>query len=99
MIALNPFTFPLIDFCEFLCFTHAVRLHSDSVWDVGEDADGVPSVLPVYEAVSLEVKAVDIRLCTHSRQVPRYCIPLTHGQAWEVPIHIPIDGYKLESQK
>lgn len=72
--------------------THAVWLHSDSVGDVREDTDGVSSVLAIDEAVSLEVKAVDVRLWAQSWQVPRYFTPLTHGQAWEVPIHKPIDG-------
>lgn len=76
--------------------THAVWLHSDSVWNVREDADGVTSVLAVDEAVSLEVKAVDVWLWTHSWQVPCHFIRLTHGQAWEVPIHKPIDGWKRE---
>lgn len=35
---------------------------------------------------------VDVRLWAQSWQVPRYFTPLTHGQAWEVPIHKPIDG-------
>lgn len=72
--------------------THAVWLHNNCVWDVRENTDAVSSVLAEEEAVSLEIEAVDIYLCAQSWQVPRYFICLTHGQAWEVPIHKPIDG-------
>lgn len=71
--------------------THAVWLHGDGVGDVREDADGVSPVLAVDEAVALEVKAVDVCLRAQSGQVPRYFVALAHPQAWEVPIHIPID--------
>lgn len=71
--------------------THAVWLHGDGVGDVREDADGVSSALAVDEPVALEVKAVDVCLRAQAGQVPRYCVALTHPQAWEVPIHIPID--------
>lgn len=40
--------------------THAVWLHSDSVCDVRENTDSVSSVLPIDEAVPLEVKADDV---------------------------------------
>lgn len=79
--------------------THAVWLHSNCVWDVREYADAVLSVLAEEEAVSLEIEAVDVRFCTQSWQVPRYFIPLTHGQAWEVPIHKPIDGWQKEKDR
>lgn len=71
--------------------THAVWLHGDGVGDVRKDADGVSSVLAVDEPVALEVKAVDVFLRAQPGQVPRYCVALTHPQAWEVPVHIPID--------
>jgi len=72
--------------------THAVWLHSDSVWDVRENTDGVSSDLLVEEAVALEVKAYDVTLWTQPWQVPCDFIPLTHGQAWEVIVDKPIDG-------
>lgn len=43
-------------------YTHAVRLHSNSVGNVRENVDGVSSVLAINEAVALEVKAVDVGL-------------------------------------
>ena len=72
--------------------TYAVWLHGDSVRDVREDVDGVPPGLAVEDAVSLEVKADDVRLRTQPRQVPRDLVALAHGQAREVPVHKPVDG-------
>lgn len=72
--------------------THAVWLHSDSVWDVREDTDGVSPVLAIDEAIALEIKAVDVCLWAQSWQVPCYFLPITHTQAWEVPVHKSIDG-------
>lgn len=67
--------------------THAVWLHSNCVRDVWENTDGVFSVLPVEEPVSLEVKANDVGLCAQAREVPRGFIPLAHGQARQVSVH------------
>lgn len=78
--------------------THAVWLHGDGVGDVREDTDGVAPGLPVDESVALEVKAVDVCLRAQARQVPRYLVPLAHGQAGEVPVHIPIDGCTTDTE-
>lgn len=78
--------------------THAVRLHGDCVWDVGENADGVSSVLAIEETVSLEVKTVDVRLWAQSRQVPRDFVALAHGQARDVPVHEAVDGWRNNTQ-
>lgn len=82
---------------ETLKHTHAVWFHSDCVWDVRENTDAVSSVLTVDETVSLKIETVDICLCAQSWQVPRYFICLTHGQAWEVPIYKPIEGWERKS--
>lgn len=78
--------------------THAVWLHGDAVADVREDADGVASVQSVDNSVALEVKAVDVRLRAQSRQVPGYTVPLAHGQARQVPVHIAIDRWNAETE-
>lgn len=82
-----------------LMLTDAVWLHGDGVRDVREDTDGVASVHSVDNPVALEVKAVDVRLRAQSRQVPGNTVPLAHGQARQVPVHIPIDGWNTETHR
>lgn len=63
-----------------------------------ENADAVSSGLAVEEAVALEIDAVDVLLRAKSRQVPRHFISLTHVQAFDIPIHKPIDCWNKEGE-
>lgn len=81
-----------------MALTDAVWVHGDGVGDVREDTDGVASGHPVDNSVALEVKAVYVCLCAQSRQVPGHTVRLAHRQARQVPVHVPVDGWKAETE-